>query len=127
MTESKAVYFLAADRFVSIPFELMMDKDSKGNDLLSYLAISSFADKETGIAWPKTDKIAERAKKSKKVIIGAIKHLENIKWATKIRRGQGKVNIIILHARKEQDFSKAEKEKIKQDVEQKVYIRYGGV
>lgn len=127
MKESKSIFFLAGDRFVSIPFDLMKDIKSKGNDLLVYLAVNSYADRETGVAWPKQKNIAIRAKRSAKVIGKAVSHLVEIGWATKIRRGQGLPNIIILHARKGQVFGKIRQKEIIKIVETKVRRIFGKI
>lgn len=127
MKESKSIFFLAGDRFVSIPYNLMTDSDSKGSDLLIYLAVNSYADRETGVAWPKQKNIALRAKRKSKAIGAAVNHLVEIGWATKIRRGQGLPNVIILHARKGQFFGKTRKKEIIKIVETKVRRIFGKV
>lgn len=120
MAESKSIFFLAGDRFTCIPSSLMIDKDSKGNDLLVYLAVNFYADRTTGVAFINQQKIIDRSKKSEPTVTKAISHLCEIGWATKIRRGQGKVNITILHAFKKQKFTDRQIREIRKDVENKI-------
>lgn len=113
--------FYIVDQWASVPIALLDDRpDATANDKLIYLSINSFADRGTGSAFPSQKGLVKRASKCERVIRDTIKHLVEIGWATKIRRGQGKVNITILHGRKGQKFTKERLKNIKDVVEGKI-------
>ena len=121
MKEQETPFFLMQEPFVVIPFKLVEDKQATQTDILVYLAVASYGNWQTGIAFVRQTEIKKRAKcTSTRTVMRAIAHLEEIGWCTKIRRGLRKTNIVILHAKKNQKISEAEKGKIKEMVEKKI-------
>ena len=119
--KSQTAFYLAGNQFATVPMTLILDREALANDLLIYLSVNSFVDRETGTAFPTQEKIAERAKRRDvRTIRNGINHLAKIGWATKIQRGLNKSNIVILHAFKHQKFTKAQLENIKNMIEGKV-------
>lgn len=117
MREKIIPVYLLGEPVVIIPFNLIMDKDSKGADLLVYLAIASFLH---GRQWglPLQEEIMTRAKyTSSRTVMDAISHLVKIGWATKKRRGLTQSNIIILHGRKNERVSTKKQMEIKNIIE----------
>jgi len=113
-------FYLAGVQWASIPIALMDDKDSVGSDYIIYAAISSFINKETGTAFPKQEKLAERAKKSRSYISKMLRHLVKIRWATRIKRGLGRSDIVILHSYKNQKFTKSELSEIEAEIDARI-------
>lgn len=117
MKERTIPVYLLGEPFVVIPYNLIMDKNSIGSDLLVYLAIASFLH---GRQWglPSQKEIMKRAKYTSITTIKTIiSHLVEIGWATKIRRGLTQTNIIILHARKGQTVGTKRRKEIKDTIE----------
>ena len=117
MKEQIIPAYLMGEPYVVIPFKLITDKDSRGPDLLVYLAIASFlGGRQWGLLSQK--EIMRRAKyTSSKTILRTITHLEEIGWATKIRRGLTQSNITILHARKGQAVGTKKLKEIRDTIE----------
>ena len=118
-SQSRTAFYLV-DQWAGEPIELLDDPDARANDKLIYLAVSSFADRGMGSAFPTQKALVKRASRCVTVITRTITHLVEIGWATKIRRGQGRANITILHSRKWQKFIKSQLKHIKSVVEGKI-------
>lgn len=121
MNERIIPVYLLGEPVVIIPFNLIMDKDSKGSDLLVYLAIASFLH---GRQWglPFQEEIMRRAKyHSTETVMKAIKHLHKIGWATPVRRGLTQPNITILHGRKNERISVKKLQEIKDVLEVRIW------
>ncbi|MBW2995468.1 helix-turn-helix domain-containing protein [Candidatus Woesearchaeota archaeon] len=118
--EKRMSFYLSEVPWASVPVPMQDDPEAKGNDLLVYLAINSFADKETATAFPSQEKLTKRAKRKRKTVMETISHLVEIGWATKIRRGQGKANITVLHHYKGEKFTKEQLNNIKELVKKKI-------
>jgi len=113
-------FYLAHDQWASVPVALMDDPTSVPNDYIVYLVVNSFVDRVTATAFPTYKRITKRAKRCLSVIAKTMSHLVEIGWATKIKRGQGRADITILHARKGQKFTKEQLKAIKDVVEGKI-------
>lgn len=74
------------DLFARLPLELINDSRLKGSDLLTYMALASFAGFIDKKAWPSLTSIAERARLSRRSIAPAIRLLESTGWVAAIRR-----------------------------------------
>ncbi|TET65292.1 MAG: hypothetical protein E3J56_15885 [Candidatus Aminicenantes bacterium] len=118
-SQSRTAFYLV-DQWAGEPIALLDDTDARANDKLIYLTISSFADRGSGSAFPTQERLVKRASRCKRVIGETITHLVKIGWATKIRRGQGRANIVILHSHKCQKFTKSQLEHIKEIVKGKI-------
>ena len=118
MAQQKIPFYFRGEPLVIIPFKLIIDKDSKGSDLLVYLAVSSYADWSKRTALASQEEIMERSKfTSVRTIKSTMSHLVEIGWATKIRRGLTQTNIVILHAKKNEKISERELKKIRDEIE----------
>ena len=115
-------FYMMGEPFVVIPLKLVEDKNSKGSDILVYLAIASFLH---GRRWGATSQreIMRRAKyTSTKTVMKTITHLVEIGWAEKYRRGLTQTNIVILFSRKNERLSPRERKKIRDTVEETVNL-----
>lgn len=104
---------------IPIPF-LIKDSTVIANDILVYNALSAFANNITKIGYPLLRTISKVARRNERLVMETIKHLVEIGWTTKIRRGQGKSNIYKLHFYKGQKFTRKELKNTKKAINDEI-------
>lgn len=106
--KEKGMSFYFPHGFFMMAGDFLPDNDVEANDILIFSAISSFADNTRRTCYPTQETISKLARRCRKVTMRTIKHLVEIGWLTKIRRGLNKPNNYIVHFCKDQEFTKEE-------------------
>jgi len=113
-----------SDRDVHIPFDLIRDPMPERFRFM-WIMLKSFchinpAAKNYSFTWVSMEKVAKCIGISVVTAFGRIKALREMAWLTTIRRGLGKTNIYILHAKKGERIPVAKKREYKRAADERI-------
>lgn len=110
-----------------IPVELIKDKSVLIPTRFLYIFYRTFTDNKFRFAFVGQKRIAKELERSPRTISKQLAELGKAGWLTKIKRGQGHVDIIILHQYKSEIITEKEKKAYKLETEKRIKesFRYG--
>lgn len=96
--------------YTLVPNHVLLNNQISGRAKLVYALLLSYAWGEKNSSFPGQNRLAKECGSSAKSVWSAIQELEDTKFITIIRRGQGKTNLYFLHFKKIDEQEDVEKD-----------------